>query len=265
VELVVSGPEADRIGDALATLCLSPLPSWIAVAREVVRSRAEDAQMRADAAAREGIVVAGDGTVAAETASAVAAVALDVSHVVPPSRTAAALEDLALAERAVLEDPEAARLVLEVVGELTGASSSELALEPPARRPRLRSPGRLHSHDVHDAGEVTGPGVPGRRVPLVAAEQLGMDVMTTLLVQEPTLVPPFSVFAGTRRGQAIGALVWNFESEEEAQNFRAGVLGAVARSGRWPAPLRPTVTVIETADACLEIAAEGPEVETEIA
>lgn len=257
MELVVSGPEADRIGDALATLCFSPLPSWIAVAREVVRSRAEDAQMRADAAAREGIVVAGDGTVAAETASAVAAVAVDVSDVVPPSRTAAALEDLALAERAVLEDPEAARLVLEVVGELTGASSSELALEPPARRPRLRSPGRLHSHDMHGAGEVTGPGVPGRRVPLVAAEQLGMDVMTTLLVRRPTLVPPAATLVAPRRGQAIGALVWNFESEEEAQNFRAGVLGVF----RWPAPR----LVIETADACLEIAAEGPEVETEIA
>ena len=194
VELVVSGPGAERIGDALAGLCFSPVPSWIAVARELVRARAEDAAMHAEAAADVGVAEAFPCAGAAEATPVVAAGAADASLAVRPPLTAAVLEDLELAERAVLADPDAAMAVGETVGELSGVSASELAVEPPTQRPRLRSPGRRVPRRVL-----------GSEL-LAAAERLGTDVMTTLLVRRPPLVPPTStlVAAGGESGPLCG-------------------------------------------------------------
>lgn len=258
VELVVSGPAADRIGDALMGLCFSPVPSWIAVAQELVRARAEDAEMHSAAAADEGAAGAAPGAATTEAAPVVAVEAVEASSVLPPLLTAAALEDLTLAERAALEDPRAATPVREAVGELTGVSASELALEPPAQRPRLRSPGRRVPRDELSLGEAAGPEATRGPdwEPLAAAEQLGMDVMTTLLVGRPTLAAPTSTLVMPRRGRGVGALVWDFETELEAQSFRAGVLSAVARLGLSPASRR-TRSSLEPANAPADEEAES--------
>ena len=102
-----------------------------------------------------------------------------------------------------------------------------VAAEPPARRPRLRSPGRVVPPRTR-AGQTVVNEQPQLNE---AAWDLGFDVMQTVMERHP-LTPPAFTLVREYRYAGIGCLAWRFDNESEAHAFRAGVMTAAARSGK---------------------------------
>lgn len=101
--------------------------------------------------------------------------------------------------------------------------------EPPTSRPRLRSPehATLLRHGM-SAGGVGGSGET-RPAILVDPEEIGTQVMSAVVTHQPRVPLPVHTMVMPRRGHGVAGLFWEFNTEQEAFAFRAGVLRVAAR------------------------------------